>query len=444
MLSIDTFLQFLDVLQCCSTEEAVCHDPMMLAGGEGATVSQMSEGLLRWLHSKVAANLRCELLLDDSARATSSKRYTASSKKPMVPKSGATLCDATPATTAASASQRGSALAGPREDDCLRVRAAASSAALAMLSMALWPLVQDPQTAISTAGDTRETSAVCQIERVCAVLLRLVTSNLDGCHGAWAAHEPAPSPSLISSSAVRLHLAASLKMWMHYFLLFFMDWLHFLRSSIPSASDIATKQQRAAAAATGALRRQTRKPTAEAVRDGDRQTLQRGQSALLPDPLRGCPADLARHPLHYYAQALQRVAATIESGCGTAPKRSSEGDDDELWATSQSCAEHHKCGSPALPCVSAGRRRGAPLGGWGAVRRRCVEASSNSSVSDGSATRFPTESPPLFCAFAPQRRRRAPAKSLPKRHALGGPDASADDDVPLSELAERLRARTLV
>ncbi|AYU81922.1 hypothetical protein LdCL_320043100 [Leishmania donovani] len=441
MLSIDTLLQFLDVLQRCSTEEADYRDPMMLVGAEGATVTQMSEGLLRWLHSNVAANLRRELLLDDSARTTSSKRCTASSKKPMVLKSGATVCDTAPANTTSSASQRGPTLAGPREDDCLRVRAAASSAALGVLSVALWPLVQDPHTAVSTAGGPPETSAVCQIERVCAVLLRLVTSNLDGCHGARAAHEPAPSPSLISVSVVRPHLAASLRKWMQYFLLFFMEWLHLLRSAIPSASDIATKQRRAAAAA---LHRQTRKPTAEAVRDGDLQTPQRGQSTLLPDPLRGCPAVLARHPLHYYAQALQRAAAIIESGCSTTPKRGSEGDNDDLWATSQSCAGQHKCRSPALPCVSAGQRRGAPLSHRRAVRRRCVEASSSSSDSDGSATCFPTESPPLFCAFLPQRRRKAPAKRLPKRHALSCPDAAADDDVPLVELAERLRARTLV
>lgn len=443
MLSTDTLLQFIDVLQCCSTEEAACHDPMMLVGGAGATVTEMSERLLRWLHSKVAANLRRELLLDDSGRATCSKRYTASSRKPMGPKSGSTVCDTAPATTPDAASQPGSTLAGPREDDCLRARAAASSAALAVLSVALWPLVQDPQTAISTAGDPPETSAVCQIERVCAVLLRLVTSNLDGCHGVRSAHGPAPSPSLISASAVRPHLAGSLRKWMQYFLLFFTDWLHLLRSSIPSASDISTKQKKAAAAAA-ALHHQTTKPTAEAVRDGDLQKPPRGPLTLLPDPLRGCPADLTRHPLHYYAQALQRAVAIIESGCGTAPKHGSEGDDDELWATSQSGAEHHRCGSHASPCVSAKRRRDAPIGDRVATRRRYVETSSRSSGSDSSVTCSPTESPPLFCAFLPQRRRRAPAKRLPKRHALDCSGGLADDHVPLVELAERLRARTLL
>ncbi|GET91694.1 hypothetical protein, unknown function [Leishmania tarentolae] len=438
MISTHTFLQLLDVPRCCFTEEpASCYRMMTLTGVEGATVTQISEELLRWLPSKVSENLRHELFLDDSARRASLRRYPASSTKRKSLKSGVAVRNT---TSEALASQQDSVLAGPGEDDYLHIQMAASRAALAVLSVALRPLVQDPNPALGAASDSPETSAVCQVERVCALLLRLVTSHLDGCHGARAAHEPILPPSLISASTVRPHVAASLRKWLQYFLLFFMDWLHLLQSSIPSASRISPRQRRAA---TSASRHRRTKPTADAVRDDDVRELQRGLATRLSDPLRSCPADLVRHPLHYYALALQRASLIIESGCDAKPKCGSEGDEEDLRVTSQLCAQHHKSDSHTLPSRSAGKRRGSLLGKRGVARRRCGESSSTSSssstststsTSSSSATCSPTESPPLFYAFLPQRRRKAPIKGLPKRHALGCTDAPVDGDVLLVDL----------
>nr|CAJ2479348.1 unnamed protein product [Leishmania braziliensis] len=451
MFSTDTLSQFVDVLQCCSTQDAACHNPILLVRREGATVTQMSDKLLLWLPSNVAAHLRSELFLSDSAEVASLQRCPAFSKELRLLRSAAAECDTGPETTAASESQRASIVAGSREDESLRVRATTATAALAVLSVALWPLVQDPQAAISTTSSFPEASAVFRVECVCAVLLRLVTSNFDRLHGTWAAHELVPAPSLISMSTVRPHVVASLKKWMQYFLAFFMDWVHRLQSSVtpmPGISRLSTKQRRAAAAAAVASHLQTAKSVAECTRNGGPHRYRRGQPTLLPGPLRGCPVDFVRHPLHYYVQALQRAVAMIQSKPGATPSLCSDGDDHEPCVAPELCAEHHRRGSCASAAVCARRRHGAPLAPWGMARRRRVEArdssrSSSKSSSNRAMSSSPTGSPLLFHAFLSQHQRRAPVARLPKRHAPDRFGASTDDDVPLVVLAERLRARTL-
>ncbi|KAG5494917.1 hypothetical protein JIQ42_02533 [Leishmania sp. Namibia] len=434
MFSTDSLFQFISVIDCHSEEDAALHGNVMFPGVKGDASTQTSEELLRWLPPSVSAHLRRELLPSDRTRVAAWKQLTAL-------RSGVGEGDAALKTNVVLTSRRAAKTVGQSEDEQLRVWPTTATSALAVLSVALRPLMQDSQPAISAAGSPLETSAVQQIEHVCIVLLRLVTSNLDLCRGTWAAQESALFPSLIIAGAVRQRLAASLKKWMLYFFLFFVDWLHRLQRSMapmPDASRTSTKRQRAAAASL----LQTAKPRVEAAGNDGPHKFQRVQAVLLPGPSSRCLADIALHPLHYYARGLQRAVENIPSGSARTPMCGSDGGDDELFVAAQSCTEYHNCHLCASSAALARPRRGAPLSSRGGACKRRAEASSgtkNISVAPSSLT----ESPPLYAAYLPQPRQRSPASRSLKRCELDPSVALAADDVPLLVLAERLRGRAV-
>ncbi|KAG5471184.1 hypothetical protein CUR178_02495 [Leishmania enriettii] len=432
MFSTDSIFQFINAIDCHSEEDAALHGHVMFPGVKGDASTQTSEELLRWLPPSVSAHLRRELLPDDRTRGAALKQVTAL-------RSGVDEGDAALKTNVALTSRRTAETAAQSEDEQLRVRAATATSALAVLSVALRPLMQDSQSAISAAGSPLETSALQQVEHVCVVLLRLVTSNLDLCRRTWAARESAVSPSLIIAGAVRQRLAASLKKWMLYFFLFFVDWLHRLRRSsapMPDASRTSTKRQRAAAASL----LQPAKPRVEAAGYDGPHKFQRVRAVLLPDPSSRCLADIALNPLHYYAQGLQRAVENILSGSAHTPMCGSDGGDDEFFVAAQSCTEYHNCHSCASSAALARPRRGAQLSSREGARRRHVEASSRTNNSRVAAS-SPTESPPLYAAYLSQPRQRSSASRSLKRCELDPSVALAAGDVPFSVLAERVRGR---
>ncbi|KAG5470352.1 hypothetical protein LSCM4_03047 [Leishmania orientalis] len=431
MFSTDSLFQLINVFDCHSEDDAALHGHVMFPGVKVDASTQTSEELLRWLPPSISAHLRCELLPNDRTRVAALKQLTAL-------RSRVGEGDTTLKTNVALKSRRAAKTVGQSEDEQLRVWATTATSALAVLSVALRPLMQDSQPVISSAGTPLETSAVQQVEHVCVVLLRLVTSNLDLCRGTWAAQESALSPSLIIAGAVRQRLAASLKKWMLYFFLFFVDWLHRLQRSVapmPDASRTSTKRQRAAA--TSLL--QTAKPREEASGDDGPHKFQRVRAELLPGPSSRCLADIALHPLHYYARGLQRAVENIPSGSARTPMC---GSDDELFVAAQSCTEYRNCHSSVSSAVLARPRRGAPLSSRGGARRRRVEASSGTN-SNSVVPSSLTESPPLYAAYLSQPRQRSPASRSLKRCELDPSVALAADDVPLLVLAERLRGRAV-
>ncbi|KAG5470766.1 hypothetical protein LSCM1_02015 [Leishmania martiniquensis] len=435
MFSADTLLPFIKAVHTYSTGDAALHGHTIFPCVRSDAVAQLSEELLRWLPSNVSAHLRRELLLEDSVQAASSKQLA-------TPNSGGGGSNAAPPNAVPSVSQRGSTAAGQPWTEQWRVRDTTATAALTVLSVALRPLVQDSEPARMAVGSTPETYATLQVKCVCAVLLRLITSDLDQCHGTWAARESGLPPSLIIAGTVRQRLAASLKKWMQYFFLFFANSLHDLQSSMtpmPAAPRTPAKRPRAAAAAS--LRPTAQARVEEAGDDGPRK-FHRGQAVPLHVPLRGRSPDFVRHPLHYYAQALQRAAESIAGRGGSTPAGRSNGDDDEPLVAAQSCGKNHISHSRAVAAVLTAPQRGAPLRSKGMARMQWAERRSGSG-SCGAVPSSLAESPPLFCAFAPPQRQRSPARQPPNRCVSDCTAASVDDDVPLLLLAQHLQARTL-
>ncbi|KAG5496419.1 hypothetical protein JKF63_02721 [Porcisia hertigi] len=420
MLSTAAFTRSMNAFQSCSMVDAACRCSMILVDDDSAMVSQMrNEDLLRWLPRCVSAHLQRELFKDAREQVALSGRGAAGAAQQMLRKSTAAARNTVIAATPAVASQEASIPAESKVSERSRAAASAATAALGVLSMALWPLVQDVQPEACAKGRSADISAVSQIECVCAVLLRLVTSNLGCCHDTLVAYALASPDSSILTSSVRAHLTASLKSWMQYFFLFFLDWLHRLRRSIAPTlgpARVSTKKPSAGTAATAASHFHTTKSSTDLSGDVVPHKPKCRQSSLLRGPLRGCSALLVEHPLHYYAQALQRTVAAIKSESDATHKcggRDEDHDDYKLGDTTESCPGHPKrrpCAAHVLPVRG---QRVASLGFRGVVRRRGVCARDRSSSSSSSSASPSDESPPLARIFLAQGQRR----SLTKRRS---------------------------